>query len=454
MLFSIDAAEKQNRIALVEAETGQSWTYRELTENVERRRAEFGSREHGLFFLFCRNTLDSVAWYLAAIETGHAVALLNAGLDQSLKDSLISAYEPDWIGEPESQLREHRSGRPVHKDLRLLLSTSGSTGSPKFVRLTRTAVEANARSIAEALGIKSEDRPIAHLPLYYSYGLSVVNSHLLAGSTILLTGLGLVTAEFWTAIREHRVDSFSGVPYTYQMLRRLGLEKLNIPSLRTMTQAGGKLDDANTAFFSEAMRARGGGFWTMYGQTEATARITILPASELPGRLGSAGKAVPGGKLSILTADGEYTTAPDVEGELVYDGPNVMMGYAMERADLTKGDELGGRLHTGDRATLDAEEFVRILGRATRDAKVFGLRMNLDEIEAFIRTNGPAAAVAGTGNVIVFCEFGDAEQHVALRHELSTKLKVHHSAFEFRRIDRLPTRDTGKIAYERLRELL
>jgi acyl-coenzyme A synthetase/AMP-(fatty) acid ligase len=221
-----------------------------------------------------------------------------------------------------------------------------------------------------------------------------------------------------------------------------------------MTQAGGKLDNATIAFFSEAMRERGGGFWTMYGQTEATARISILPACELPAKLGSAGRAIPGGRLSILADSGECTTAAGVEGELVYDGPNVMMGYALERADLAKGDELGGRLHTGDRAVLDDDGCVRILGRVKRDAKVFGLRMNLDEIEAFIRPKGPAAAVAGGKGVVVFCEFGDPAQYAALGDELSARLKVHRSAFEFRHIERLPTRDTGKIAYETLQERL
>jgi acyl-CoA synthetase (AMP-forming)/AMP-acid ligase II len=143
-----------------------------------------------------------------------------------------------------------------------------------------------------------------------------------------------------------------------------------------------------------------------------------------------------------------------VEGELVYDGANVMLGYALGRADLAKGDELGGRLYTGDRAVLDDQGFVQILGRLKRDAKVFGLRMNLDEVEAFIRPKGPAAAVAGAKAVVIFCEFGDAERYRALGEELSAKLKVHRSAFEFRRIDRLPTGETGKVVYEALQDLL
>jgi acyl-coenzyme A synthetase/AMP-(fatty) acid ligase len=472
VLFGIDAGDRQHRAALIENGTGRSYAYRDLVAHVERLRDQLRAPSRSLLFLFCRNDLTSVAWYLAALEAGHAVALLSARLDREFREDLISRYRPDWVCGPEPPAdpiyracdhtcdqaglwrRNEATGTPLFPGLSLLLSTSGSTGSPKFVRLTQANILANAESIREALGITSDDRPVAHLPLYYSYGLSVLNSHLLAGATILLTDAGLISGSFWESIRRHRVDSFSGVPYTYQMLRRLGLEKLNIPLVRTMTQAGGKLDAVNIAHFHERMLERNGGFWTMYGQTEATARISILHPRELPRKLGSAGRAIPGGSLSILTESGARTTAAGVEGELVYDGANVMLGYALGRADLAKGDELGGRLYTGDRAVLDDQGFVQILGRLKRDAKVFGLRMNLDEVEAFIRPKGPAAAVAGAKAVVIFCEFGDAERYRALGEELSAKLKVHRSAFEFRRIDRLPTGETGKVVYEALQDLL
>jgi len=468
MLLGIDGADRKNRTALIEDGTGRCHTYRNLVEHVECLRDRLRAPSRSLLFLFCRNDLNSVAWYLAAVEAGHAVALLSARMDAAFRENLISCYCPDWVCGPESPAdpiyracdhaglwrRNEPTGMPLFPSLSLLLPTSGSTGSPKFVRLTRTNISANAESIREALGITADDRPVAHLPLYYSYGLSVLNSHLLAGATILLTDAGLISSGFWESIRRHRVDSFSGVPYTYQMLRRLGLEKLNVPLVRTLTQAGGKLDTVNIAHFHECMLKRNGGFWTMYGQTEATARISVLHPRELPRKLSSAGRAIPGGSLSILTESGARTTAADVEGELVYDGANVMLGYALGRADLAKGDELGGRLYTGDRAVLDDQGFVQILGRLQRDAKVFGLRMNLDDVEAFICPKGPAAAVAGAKAVVIFCEFGDAERYAALREELSAKLRVHRSAFEFRRIDRLPIGETGKVRYEALQDLL
>jgi acyl-coenzyme A synthetase/AMP-(fatty) acid ligase len=187
----------------------------------------------------------------------------------------------------------------------------------------------------------------------------------------------------------------------------------------------------------------------MYGQTEATARISILPSSALPEKLGSVGVPVPGGKVEI-ESDNELTTVAGRAGELVYSGPNVMMGYAETRADLGLGDQLGGILRTGDMAYLDADGFIHITGRAKRDVKLFGLRVNLDEIENLMRVRGPAAAVSKNEGVRVYCEYGDAESLEECRRELAQKLGINYRAFEFERIDKLPTTANGKIDYQNL----
>lgn len=464
MIFSIDDRHRQNRPALIEGAEDVVWTYGRLADEVAGRRDSLAGSEKSLLFLFCHNDLSSVAWYLAAVEAGHAVALLSDRIDSQLAANLVSLYRPDWLAgsltfhpelydSPDSGgiwRRKRPDPIPLHPELALLLSTSGSTGSPKFVRLRRSNVTANADSIRQGLSIRPEDVPIAHLPIHYSYGLSVVNSHLLAGASIVLTREGLVSPAFWELIRRHRVDSFSGVPYTYQMLRRLGLENVNAPTLRIMTQAGGKLDTGNIAHFHACMTGRRGSFFAMYGQTEATARITVLPSTSLPKKLGSAGKVIPGGSIRIHDETGNPVAEPDCEGELVYTGPNVMLGYATAREDLVKGDELNGCLFTGDRARIDEEGYVFVLGRSKRDAKVFGLRINLDELEAFVKRSGPAAAVSDSDRLVIFCEFGNEVVHGEIRASLASTLKIHQSAFEFRRIDSLPTKDTGKINYDDL----
>jgi acyl-coenzyme A synthetase/AMP-(fatty) acid ligase len=464
MIFAIDDEVRKTRTALVDGDTSERWTWLRLSEEVNRCRQALNFAGKALIFHFCRNTPVAVAWYLGAIEAGHAVALLSEKLDVEARSALLSAFHPEFVLCPECPGEGYKAHPqaglwsaadiadwpPIHSDLALLLSTSGSTGSPKMARLTRGNIAANAASIAEALDLTEEDRPVVHLPIHYSYGLSVVNSHLLAGATSVMTNGSVIAADFWKSVAKERCSSFSGVPYTYQILQRMGFDRLTpAQSILSMTQAGGKLDDKTIEQFRAIMSARNGRFWVMYGQTEATARMSVLPAARLADKTGSAGCAIPGGTFAIATEDG-LSTLPGVTGELVYRGPNVMLGYAFNRADLAKGDELGGLLHTGDRAQLDAEGYVFILGRSKRDAKVFGLRINMDDVEAMLRLHGPVAVVNGADKLIIYCEFGEPAELRKLHAELSARLSLHGSALDFRAIGKLPTGNTGKIDYSRL----
>ena len=425
--------------ALWEGPTGRRWTYAELRDEVQRRADRLSAPAKQLVFCLCQNDAETVLNYLASIESGHAVALVNAALHPDLRTSLVAQYDPDWLLNGADWQRRDVAPREIHPKLALLLSTSGTTGSPKFVRLTEPNLLANARAIAEALGIGPGDRPISSLPLHYSYGLSVLNSHLVAGARILLTDEGVVSRRFWSLVREGECSSFAGVPYSYQVLARLDVDTLDVPALTTMTQAGGKLADELIAAFHEKMARRGGRFFVMYGQTEATARIAVLPAHELPRKLGSVGLALPGGRLDVNG------------GEVVYTGPNVMMGYAMSAQDLARGDERGSVLRTGDMGRLDGEGFLYVLGRAGRDVKIVGLRVNLDEVEVMLREHGPTAVVAAGDRLVIHCEYGDDAQFFHLRQELAERLGLAVRLLLFRRVDKLPTTSAGKIDYAGLR---
>jgi len=462
-------------LALIEADTGETLTYAELEGAlVDAGRqlspgqppASAPASEKALVFLFCRNELSAVLLYLTAIEQGHAVALLDADLDAGLKAQLLERYRPRFAWFPEgSPLPERRAqvspwrnghclrfevaGATIHPDLALLSSTSGSTGSPRFVRSSRRAVEANAAAIAQGLGLSPADRAISSLPVFYAYGLSVLNSHLQAGASVVLSNAGAVERRFWDTIRTHQCSSFAGVPYTYQMLSRLGFENFDVPSLRVLTQAGGRLEPQLVRRFHELMSARGGRMFVMYGQTEAVARVAILPSERLPEKLGSVGLALPGGELCIDVEAAPPGSPPGV-GEVVYRGPNVMMGYADGAADLARGDELGGELRTGDLGYLDADGMLFITGRIKRMGKLFGLRINLDDVENLVRERGPAAVIEGKERLLVFCAFGDASLLDGLQRELAARLRVHRSGFEFRRVSELPTLASGKVDYQRL----
>jgi long-chain acyl-CoA synthetase len=456
--------------ALIDAAGGVEWDYGRLRAAVTGAATCLERSGKAVVFCLCRNDPATVIGYLAALEAGHAVVLLDAGIGAATLADLVSRYRPEYLLhsaelEPASAAlledeygavevaaigpgleRLHATDEPAHPDLAVLLPTSGSTGSPKFVRLSAGAVVSNAASIATALSIGATDRAISSLPLHYSYGLSVLNSHLLSGACVVLTDRGPLERAFWDVVREQRCTSFAGVPYSYQLLERIGFDRFDLPSLRTMTQAGGKLDPGRVERFQGLMSSRGGRFFVMYGQTEATARIAILPSDWLPAKLGSAGRAIPGGLLEI-EVDGVVAHDPSVTGEIVYTGPNVMMGYATGRSDLARGDELAGRLHTGDLGHLDADGCLYVSGRTKRISKVAGYRIDLDEVEGRLIQSGPAAVVGTDELIVAFCEHGDDESLERLRMELSRSLSLHHRSIQVRRIESLPRLPSGKVDY-------
>jgi acyl-CoA synthetase (AMP-forming)/AMP-acid ligase II len=404
-------------VALVEH--GRPVTYGELAEAVAGARID---APRGLVFVRMRVDAASVVAYLGALASGHAVALLDA------EAPVPPGYRPLAVVAPGEPVELRPDPAPVHDALRVLLPTSGTTGSPKLVRLSAAAVEANARSIAEYLEIGPGERAVAGLPFHYSYGLSVLHSHLLAGATVVLPGDGILARGFWDAVREQACTSFAGVPYGYGLLERIGFRRMDLPALRTLTQAGGRLDPE----LARRMHGHRERFFVMYGQTEATARIAYVPPERLPDKPGSVGVAIPGGALAAE------------EGELVYRGPNVMLGYAHGHADLTRGDELGGTLHTGDLGHADADGFFYVTGRRSRFAKVLGLRINLEDVEAAIAR--PAAAVGGEERVVVYVE-GEPD---GLAGTLADRFRLHPRAFEVRALDRLPLTATGKVDYPAL----
>jgi acyl-coenzyme A synthetase/AMP-(fatty) acid ligase len=419
-----------------------------------------------LLFLLCRNDLPTLLAYLAAIEHNHPVALLDAAIEPEAFQALIDRYRPAAVigvteapdgyqplalspNLPAINIHEIGGHPVVADDLALLLSTSGSTGSPKFVRLSRTAIFSNAESIAEALDIGAGERAITSLPIHYSYGLSVVNSHLVRGAQVVLTNTNILEEDYWRLVREHAVTSMAGVPYTYHLLHRLDLEKLDVPSIKTLTQAGGRLDPKLIAHFHRLMIGREGKFYVMYGQTEATARIAILPSTVLPNKLGSAGCAIPRGELHILDQYGAPLPAGEI-GEVVYTGDNVMLGYAEHVADLARGDVQQGKLSTGDLGYLDTEGFLFITGRLKRIAKVFGYRINLDEVEMALALRGTVAVTCVDDRILAHCEGWSLDLMAEARAELARQMHIHPSALSFRHVEQLPVLANGKIDYHAL----
>lgn len=427
--------------------------------------------KHKLVFCLCENRLGSLLGYIAFINASAPTVLLDGTKDKSTLESLLQIYNPAYIWCPAERndiignlpviyyshgfklLSYNQSADTIDSNVSLLLTTSGSTGSPKLVRLSYANVLSNAESIAEYLNITSAERPITSLPMYYSYGLSVINSHLIKGATILLTDQSVIQKEFWSFAKEQKATSIAGVPYTYEMLKRLRIFRMDLPYLRTMTQAGGKLNANIAKEYMEQAEATGRCFIVMYGQTEATARMSYLPWDKALEKYSSIGIAIPGGQFSLIDENGNEIAGSGIDGELVYTGPNVSLGYAECLEDLAKGDENHGILHTGDIACRDEDGYYYITGRMKRYLKIYGNRVNLDATEQLVKAVITSCACVGVDDklTVFITEAGREEE---IRSLLVKKTGLNARAFTVRVITSLPKNTSGKIQYTELSRLL
>lgn len=466
-LFDLRVVEP-SRPALID-ESGLTLTYGDLVSLCEEVASMVEPRRVAV--VFARNTIGCAAVSLALLQGGVVPLLLDEAGGGTIARRFLEIYEPEYVVRPldlptelsdfeplarvygdELLVRRNSTSALTHPDLALLLTTSGSTGSPKVVRLSYENLRCNGEAIALALGIRRSDRPVTSLPLHYSYGFSVLNSHLRRGSTILLTNASVIEKKFWQFFVNEEATSLAGVPFTYQMLQRVRFKRMTLPSLRSMTQAGGRMSTTLIREFSEFARSRGVDFIVMYGQTEATARMSTVPPDRSLEKLGSIGVPIPGGEFFLRDSDGgPVKTLGDV-GELCFRGPNVALGYAKSRVDLVKGDEWGGVLRTGDLAKRDADDFYYVTGRLSRFAKVFGKRLSLDDIEEMCLDQvAHAACVSGEDKVVVWVT--DAELAPKLRLLLGERTNLHPSAFDVRSIDVIPRTASGKVNYASLERL-
>lgn len=398
---------------------GARITYRDLAGKVQERVDELGPRPTVVAVAQGRNA-DTIAWMLAALGGGHALLMFDERGAEILRE-----YQPECVVR-DGELR--RSGRitAIHPELSLLLSTSGSTGSPKLVRLDANAIVSNATAIGEYLKLAADDCAITSLPLSYCYGLSVLTSHLAMGAAVVMTDKSVVDDCFWDLARTTGVTTLAGVPHTFDLLDEVGFDgRQTLPTLRRVTQAGGRMAPERVQEYARLAQRQAWDFYVMYGQTEATARMAYLPPHLALENPDCVGVAIPGGGLRID------------DGEVVYSGPNVMMGYAHGPADLARGREIT-EVRTGDHGEFTADGLLRITGRAANRAKLFGLRIDLDHVESLVP--GAVALVKDqTLVVVVQSEPGDLAADVAQR----TGLPL--CAVEVLRVRRLPRLSSGKV---------
>lgn len=399
--MTFDLRAHGNSPALLTA--NETVSYVQLAERVDTWLADLGPARR-LILLRGHTSVEFIVAFVAALAGGHPV-IVAPPLRPGQTDDVATAYDPDVIVDTAAgtiDIRREQTARVLHPDLAVLLSTSGSTGSSKLVRLTAGGLRANAAAVATYLSLTPQDRGILTLPLHYCYGLSILTSHLYAGAATIVTDWSVLDPCLWDLAEHHGATGLAGVPHTFDQLDGIGFPEL--ASLRYVTAAGGKLSPERVTQYLRLGQRRGWDFYVMYGQTEATARMAYLPpalAEEFPSAIGV---AIPGGRLRV--------DAPDASGvgELVFSGPNVMMGYANEPTDLAKAPQAGD-LHTGDLARELAPDVFEVVGRRSRFAKIFGLRLDLDEIER--RIPCAAACIEIDGAIGVVSPFPDAAAAVA-----------------------------------------
>ena len=457
----------KNNTAVI-TESGQKITYEELDAHCQSLTDKIGRR--CLVFNLCRNETASLAGYTGFLNAKIVPLMLKADLDKDLLKRFIITYKPDYLHVPSDTAAAFTDSREIYKnlgysliktpynnefelhdELALLLTTSGSTGSPKLVRQSYKNIEANTKSIVKYLNIEETERAITTLPMNYTYGISIINTHLMTGACLILTEKGLMQKEFWQQLKENKATSFGGVPYTYEMLERLRFFRMDLPSLKYLTQAGGKLSPDLHEKFAKWAIENDKKFIVMYGQTEATARMAYLPCEKSLEKYGSMGIAIPGGKFSLIDENGEEITTPETVGELVYEGDNVTLGYAQCGDDLKKGDERGGRLVTGDMAKFDKDGFFYIAGRKKRFLKIYGNRVNLDETERLIKSNFKDIDCACTGiddKMDIFIT-NPLYKEIVLKF-ISAKTGINHNAFTVNIISEIPKNEAGKTLYKEL----
>ncbi|WP_435240441.1 AMP-binding protein [Streptomyces cucumeris] len=430
--------------AVVDADTDRSWSYAGLADRVRRRADGLRIGRKGLAVCLTRPDIDTVTGYLAALAADHAVLLLDSTAGPASVDDVIRAYRPEFVLDGDRTAGLAGAADPVHPDLAVLLCTSGSTGSPKYVRLSTASLDANAAQIISYLGLGPHERAVQSLPLHYSYGLSVLNSHLLAGASVVLTRTSLVRRSFWDTVRRTGCTSFAGVPSAYTILGRTGFERRKLPALTTLTQAGGRMPPETVLRFARVMCDRGGRLVVMYGQTEATARIAYLPPDRVLDKPDRIGVPVPGGALTLAG-----------DGELIYTGPNVMLGYARGRADLARGDELHGRLATGDLARVDDEGLFTVVGRKRRVAKLCGQRINLDELETLLAAHATVATLELDEKLVIARAPGAGAATAGdLARIVRERIRIPTRYIRVRDVGSIPRTTSGKTDYAHLEDEL
>ena len=425
-------------------------------------------QSRNLIVVLAENQTEFIVGYMGFFRKGLVQMLLDSKITNNLLKDIIKTYVPKYIFLPTHRKDDIENYEVMNKmnnyvllklnkdnfysinnDLALLLSTSGSTGSKKFVRISYENIYQNTKDIIDFLKIDVNHRTVTTMPPFYTYGLSVINTHLVAGASIVITNSRVTEKAFWKLINDQKVTSFAGVPYFYEILNKIRFDRLSLPHLKYFTQAGGTLRKDLIEYFLKYSEKNKKQFIVMYGQTEATARMTYLPYEMSKKKIGSVGIPIPGGKIHLRNDK----SSSDKSGEIIYEGKNVSMGYAKNIEDLSKENENQGILETGDLATKDNDGYIYIVGRKSRYVKLFGHRVSLDEIEKILLQKRYNCLCCGSDNKVTIFHIDETYNREVLQY-LARTTNIHLNCFKLKHIKKFPLNENGKISYKKLEKLL
>lgn len=454
MFLDLDRKERQ-RIAAID-DSGSSITYGDICDFTK----EFAKYlpQRSLIFILSENCIGSLLGYTAALSNRIVPLIISAATEEGLYNHLYDLYQPEFLWLPGSKaegkkvvfsawdyclVKTGNQPTPMYEELSLLLPTSGSTGSPKLVRHSYRNIEANADNVRRLFKLDGSEKAMAILPMHYTMGLSVIASHLLAGSTLLLSSRSLLDKGFWATLKE--ATSFTGVPYSYEILAKMRFTRMYLPNLKVITQGGGKLTESMWNTLAHYAHDNGKQFIATYGQSECTARMAYLPAEMALEKVCSIGIAEPGGLLSIVDDNGNETYEGEAQGEMVYRGENVTLGYATSREDLLKGDENHGVMHTGDLARRDADGCYFIIGRLKRFLKIYGLRIGLDEVEQMVKAEYKTDCYCKGDDEKLIVLVTDEKLQDILPSFIEEKTHLFHQRIEVQVVKAILRNEAGKV---------
>lgn len=412
-------------------------------------------RKGDLILIVANNTLSFFEIYFFALKRNAPIMLVDETTNTSNLNKIISLYKPNYIFLPTENpqilpklkriiyfdfllIKFSQIKNIINEDLAILLSTSGSTGSSKFVKLSHENIFDNAFNISKYLKINYTHTTITTMPPSYSYGLSIINSHFFQGSKIVINKSSFFDKDFWKKLNENKVTSFGGVPFHFEILRKLRFNKMNFKHLKYLTQAGGVLKSEDINFFLDSCKIKKIKFIQMYGQTEASPRISYLPFLQAKKKIGSIGKVIPGGKMFLKTKKNQKV------GEIIYSGKNVFMGYSLNKDDLRKKTRNKQILKTGDFAWKDDQGYYFLVGRKDSFVKISGLRVNLNEIKNLLEKQKIFSEIVKKKEKIVIFTTSSKNQD-QITSLIFSEFKLNKGFFKIVKIKKFTRNSRGKV---------